>query len=124
VFDNAYNQMQHPGAGIGVNTTPSIACVIPDTIRINIAFTPDLYTYEDLDISSFNPFRAGFMRYHYHRLRRRLLKLRFFGLFQQTLNKVRGIEVHLPDYPPTDLVTESLFGTFQDDSNPGIGMKT
>ena len=33
----------------------------------------------------------------------------------------RGHEVHLPDYIPTDLVDESLFGTYEDDSDPGSG---
>jgi LruC domain-containing protein len=95
VFDNAYKQMQHSGSGTGVNTTPGMPYVTPDTVKIQIVFTPDTYTYGDLDISNFNPF-----------------------LIQ---NKDRSVEVHLPDYPPTDLVNEGLFGTINDDSNPGTG---
>jgi len=95
VFDNAYNQMQHAGSGIGVNTTPLVPYVVPDTINISILFTPDTYSYNDLDISNFNPFLI--------------------------VNKVRSVEVHLPDYPPTSLANESLFGTLQDASNPLTG---
>lgn len=34
---------------------------------------------------------------------------------------VRGQEVHLPDYTPTQLVDPSLFGTGNDDTQPNIG---
>lgn len=95
VFDNAYKQMQHTGTGIGVNTTPSVPYVEPDTLIINIAFPPDTYSYNDLDISNFNPFLI--------------------------VNKDRTVEVHLPDYPPTTLANQALFGTLQDDSNPLTG---
>ena len=95
VFDNAYRQMQHPGQGTGVNTDPNAPYVLPDTLRITIDFPPNTYSYNDLDISSFNPFLIA--------------------------NKNRGIEVHLPDYPPTSLITESLMGTMDDISDPGTG---
>ena len=36
------------------------------------------------------------------------------------MDKNRGIEVHLPNKPPTDLVDASLFGTGADDSDPSI----
>ena len=95
VYDNAYNQMQHPGSGIGVNTDPFAPYVTPDTLQINITFPANTYTLNDLDIANFNPFLI-------------------VGL-------TRGHEVHLPDYIPTDLVDESLFGTYEDDSDPGSG---
>lgn len=95
VFDNANKQMQHPGIGIGVNTDENAPYVTPDTIQINIIFKPNTYTCNNLDISNFNPF-----------------------IF---VNKVRSVEVHLPDYPPTALVDQSLFGTLQDDTNPATG---
>jgi len=95
VFDNAYNQMQHPGIGIGVNTEETAPYVTPDTIQIIIQFTPNTYTYNELDISNFNPF-----------------------IF---VNKDRSVEVHLPDYAPTALADQSLFGTFEDNSDPAIG---
>jgi LruC domain-containing protein len=95
VFDNAYNQMQFPGSGIGVNTTPDAPYVEPDTIRISINFTPETYTYNQLDIGNFNPFII--------------------------VNKDRGTEVHLPDYLPTDLADVSRFGQWEDASNPATG---
>ncbi len=33
----------------------------------------------------------------------------------------RGLEIHLPDHPPTDLADASLFGTADDDSDPAAG---
>lgn len=95
VFDNAFKQMQHPGIGIGVNTERNAPFVTPDTIRIQIAFEPNAVSLTDLDIGNFNPFMI--------------------------VNKNRGIEVHLPEYPPTDLVNPALLGTLDDSSNPSIG---
>lgn len=37
------------------------------------------------------------------------------------VNSERGKEIHLPDYPPTDLADPSLFGTSDDASDPGLG---
>lgn len=94
VYDNAYKQMEHPGFGTGVNTDPSAPYVTPVTIVINITFANNTYTINDLNISNFNPF-----------------------IF---VNKYRAQEVHLPDYPPTDLVNMGLFGTADDDSDPSM----
>ncbi len=91
VFDNAYNEMTHPGAGVGINTTPGAPYVDPVTITISISFPADTYTITDLDISNFNPFLI--------------------------VNQDRGIEIHLPNYAPTSLVDVSYFGTLDDDSN-------
>ncbi len=95
IFDNAFNLLQHPGSGLGVNTSLDASYVEPDTLNVHIVFTPETYTLEELDIPNFNPF---------------LIK-----------NMDRGIEVHLANYIPTDLVTLSYFGTFDDDSNQEIG---
>lgn len=95
VFDNAYGQMAHPGVGIGVNTETNAPYVEPVTLVIEIDFKPNTYSYNDLDISNFNPFLI--------------------------VNKVRGVEVHLPHYPPTDLVDANRFGEWDDDSNPASG---
>ncbi len=95
VFDNVYQEMAHPGGAIGINTEESAPYVTPVTIVVNIVFASDTYTYNDLDISNFNPF-----------------------IF---VNLDRTVEVHLPDYPPTDLANTSLFGTENDDSNPSTG---
>jgi LruC domain-containing protein len=95
VFDNAFTHMPHPGIGIGVNTTPGAPYVQPVTFTINIQFKADTYSYNDLDISNFNPFII--------------------------VNKNRSHEVHLPNYPPTDLADASLFGQWEDASDPGNG---
>lgn len=95
LFDNCYHQMAHPGSGIGVNTDPAAPYVSPKTISIEVLFPPSKYLYNELDISSFNPFLI-------------------VGL-------IRGREVHLPNYAPTELADPSLFGTYQDFSDPGSG---
>jgi len=95
VFDDAYNTLEYPGSGIGVNTTPGVAYVEPDTINILMTYTPNTYTLEDLNMSAFNPFMMA--------------------------NMERGKEIHLPDYPPTSLADESYFGSEADDSNPDQG---
>ncbi len=95
VYDNAYNEMQHPGVGIGVNTEPFAPYVQPATLTITIDFEPNKYTYNQLDIANFNPFII--------------------------VNKDRAVEVHLPNYPPTDLADQSKFGMWDDDSDAGAG---
>jgi LruC domain-containing protein len=74
---------------------PGAPYVDPDTVIINIGLTPDKYTLADLGLTGFNPFLI--------------------------VDKERGKEVHLPDYPPTSLVNTGYFGTGQDDSDPATG---
>jgi LruC domain-containing protein len=38
------------------------------------------------------------------------------------VNQLRGYEVHLPGFTPTDKATTSLFGTADDHSNPATGV--
>ena len=94
VFDNA-NKIMSPSSGFGVNVVPGTPYVNPVTVIINIGFTPGVYTINDLDISNFNPFLI--------------------------VNKDRGKEIHLPNYPPTSLVNTSYFGTDFDNSSPSAG---
>ena len=95
VFDDAYRLMPHPGNGTGVNTEQAAPYVTPVTLQITIDFKPDTYSYFDLDIAHFNPFII--------------------------VNQNRNVEVHLPDYPPTSLVDQSLLGTQDDKSIPSTG---
>lgn len=95
VFDDAFNIMQHPGSGIGVNTDHPAPYVEPVTITLYIDFVDGEVSYSHLDIGNFNPFIV--------------------------ISQTRGMEVHLPDYPPTDLHNPSIFGTYEDDSDPGTG---
>ena len=93
IFDNAKNIIQ--STGFGVNVEQSSPYVEPDTVFVNITFTPDVYEISDLDLESFNPFLI--------------------------IDGIRGKEVHLSDFPPTDLADFDLFGTADDNSEPGSG---
>jgi len=94
VCDNV-NKVMPSISGFGVNVVPGAPYVKPDTIVITMAFTPNKYSIADIGLINFNPFLI--------------------------VNKERGKEVHLPDYPPTSLVNMAYFGTAQDNSAPGTG---
>ena len=95
VYDNAFNILTHPGSGIGVNTSPGSPYVEPETLNIFIEYNQGTYTLAELDIPNFNPFLI--------------------------VDLNRSIEVHLPDYLPTDKADQSLYGTINDDSDPATG---
>ncbi len=94
IFDNIKDVLQS-GSGFGANVIPTDPYLDPDTIRIVMAFKPNTYTIEDLHLDRFNPFLI--------------------------VNKVRGHEIHLPNYPPTTLADAALFGTSDDDSDAASG---
>ena len=91
VYDNIYNRMQRP-AGSFINTERNSTVVENDTINITINFTTPIAL---ADVQAFNPFII--------------------------VNKVRGQEVHLMNYTPTDLADLSLLGTLGDVSNANEG---
>ena len=102
VFDDAYRLMQYVAPAIGVNTEMAAPYVTPDTIVVNMTFYSNgsfapggAVTYNTLDIGNFNPFII--------------------------VNKVRGVEVHLPNHAPTDLADQTLLGTGDDASNATSG---
>ncbi|MCK9203233.1 MAG: LruC domain-containing protein [Bacteroidales bacterium] len=95
VYDDAFGLMPHPGSGIGVNTCLYAPNVTPVTLEIHLDFTGGSYTIEDVNINQFNPFII--------------------------VNKNRSREVHLPDYPPTSLADQGIFGQDDDNSNPATG---
>jgi len=95
VFDDFFDLMPWAGGGGGVNSDPNAPYVTPDTILIHITFSSPLYLMSQINIENFNPFIIT--------------------------NQRRGYEVHLPDYPPTDLADQSVLGTFEDRSNPSTG---
>jgi len=102
VFDDFFRFMVPIGGGVGVNTSAGQPVVPLDTITVSMVFmnngTPGsggTVSLTDLDISEFNPFIVAGM--------------------------IRGVEVHLPDYLPTDLADPQYFGTLDDDSNPATG---
>jgi len=103
VYDDSWRLMVYPGTGIGVNTELAAPYVQPDTIAMQIvfydngAFAPGgAVQYSDLDIGNFNPF-----------------------IF---VNQERGVEVHLPNDPPTDLADKTQLGVGDDASNPATGI--
>jgi LruC domain-containing protein len=91
VFDDAYNALPYPGAGIGINTVEDSPYSKPDTMYVNINFVTPV-TFASLGTPPYNPFMI--------------------------VNRVRGVEVHLPNHAPTSLADMSLLGTGQDDSDP------
>jgi len=94
VYDNV-NKIMPATAGSFVNVVPGKPYITPDTTVINMTFTQNKYTLNDVGLFDFNPFLI--------------------------INKERGKEVHLPDYPPTTLVNMEYFNTGQDDSDPATG---
>jgi LruC domain-containing protein len=95
VWDDVFRLMQWPGTGIGVNTEPGAPYVSPVTVDVYIGFTSQTYTLAQVGIDQYNPFLI--------------------------VNLNRDVEVHLPDFPPTSLADQSVFGTGQDNSNPATG---
>lgn len=94
VWDDAYDVLPQMGPGVGVNTETDKAFVTPDTLSLKIVFTQPI-NMADVGHPPYNPF-----------------------IF---VNQQRGVEVHLPDMAPTDLVDNTLFGTDADDSKPAEG---
>jgi LruC domain-containing protein len=93
LFDDTYNFMAHTG-GIGVNTTPTYPFVEPYVFNLHIVLTEPV-PLSSIGVPPYNPFMV--------------------------VDQQRGHEVHLSDHAPTDLVDNSLFGTFRDDSDPASG---
>ncbi len=77
-----------------VNTHETGATASPVTITVTMTPTAD-YEMNDFSLNTWNPFLI--------------------------IDQTRGYELHLADYPPTDLGSTSYFGTFEDASNPGAG---
>jgi LruC domain-containing protein len=95
VFDNFFKVMDHPGIGLGINTEADKPFVTFDTVNLLIKPTGAIFTMLDFQFEHWNPFII--------------------------VNGERGKEVHLPNHPPTDLADLSIFGTYEDSSNPTTG---
>lgn len=102
VFDDFFRFLVPIGGGTGVNTSAGQTVVPWDTLTVSMVFmnngTPGSggeVSLTDLNISEFNPFIIAGM--------------------------IRGMEVHLPDYLPTDLADPDYFGTQDDDTDPVTG---
>ncbi len=91
VFDDIFNLLPHPGLGLGVNTEEGPPQVAYDTVVITME-PNGVFSQANFSLTTWNPFIM--------------------------VDQTRGHEVHLPDYPPTDLVDNSKFGMWEDDSDP------
>ncbi len=99
VFDNAWKNFSNasgsnPSGFSGINTLIGGRTGIPDTLNVNLTLVQPISS-ATLGLPPYNPFIIA--------------------------NKTRGKEIHLADYPPTDLVDHTLFGTSNDNSNPSAG---
>jgi len=98
VFDDTRRIMPQTTGGVGVNTQLAYDYIEPVTIVVNLVFADNAITYSELNIGSFNP----------------------FIIVNTVINGVpgaRGLEVHLPNYEPSDLFDETYFGQWDDDSS-------
>ncbi len=93
LFDNAFNSIGSSGS-LFVNTKPDIPYVDPDTNQLVVTYGTPIST-DITGTAPYNPFIV--------------------------VDKTRGKEVHLAGEEPTDLVNNTLFGTWADDSNPATG---
>ncbi len=92
-FDGSKQMIHNIDGNPFVNTDMSLPRVSGDTAHIDILFTSPQGTF---DPATINPFLIS--------------------------NKVRGTEVHLPGFAPTNLVNTKLFGTGDDASIPSRGI--
>ena len=92
-FDNVFNVMPNPGTKF-INTVKGQATVQPETLNLEVNFNTPV-AIGDLGLPPYNPFI--------------IIKMN------------RGREVHLANHMPTDLADASVFGTVDDDSDPGSG---
>lgn len=95
VFDNAKSILPSAG-GFGVNVDPSAPYVEPDTLNLQITFSNLSFSIEDLEINEFNPFLI--------------------------IDRIRGKEIHLVNFEPTNLADEAYFGTMNDNTIPAEGI--
>jgi LruC domain-containing protein len=102
-FDNAFDLLPYAGGGVtGVNTTVGAPAQKIRTETVVINFLQDGKSangtpvmVKEIRMDQFNPFMI--------------------------VNQKRGVEIHLPDMPPTALADRSLFGTKEDASSEGSG---
>jgi len=102
VFDDARRVMPQTTGGIGVNTQLEYDYIEPVTLTLEIVFAAGAVTYSELNIGTFNPFLV-------------------VNTVINDVPGVRGLEIHLPNYEPSDLFDETLLGQFEDASDPAQG---
>ncbi len=102
VFDDARRIMPQLYGGIGVNTQLEYGFVDPVSITVEMTFANNAITYSQLNIGTFNPFII-------------------VNTFINGAQGLRGHEVHLPNYEPSDLFDATLLGQWEDDSSVAAG---
>ena len=104
VFDDAYRIMPPTGGGTGANTQTSYGYTEPVTVVVEIDFDNinNPITFSELNIGTFNPFMI-------------------VGTTVDGAPGVRGKEIHLPNYEPSDLFDNNYFQSVSDDSSPKEG---
>ncbi len=98
-YEDAFGVLPHPGSGTGVNTSPGALYVEPKQVDI-------LISLKEKGNAIGNPIK--FTEWPQS-------NINFFIVVKSNVG--RGIEVHLPDYHPTDLADRNLFGQKDDGSN-------
>ena len=88
-FDNAFYVLK-PNGGSFVNTVVGDPYTAPDTMKISITMNSP-QTIANVGYPPYNPYLI--------------------------VDKDRSMEVHLPGYVPTDLADQSVFGTYDDNTN-------
>lgn len=102
VFDDVRRIMPQTTGGIGVNTQLEYDYIDPVTIVLEITFADDAITFNDLNIGTFNPFLI-------------------VNTIENGVPGERGLEIHLPNYLPSDLFDDSYLGQFEDNSSVADG---
>jgi len=93
LFDNAFSMIGSSGSQF-INTKEDVPYVDPDTNTLHVVYQSPVST-DVTGSAPYNPFLV--------------------------VNKNRGKEVHLAGQKPTDLMDQSIFGTWSDDTDPAIG---
>ena len=106
VYDDIHKVLRNPGVGSFVNTEMSAPKVAYDTCNVVITFIDNGVAPSGGTVSISNLPHLAFNPY---------LILGDSG----TSNQIRSKELHLPDRIPSSKMDYSLFGTKQDNSNPG-----
>jgi LruC domain-containing protein len=102
VFDDVYRIMPATEGGTGANTQLASTYIRPVTVVVDIVLAANAITYSELNIGAFNP----------------------FIIVATTVNRapgLRGKEIHLPNYEPSDLFDTNYLGQYNDDSSPAEG---
>lgn len=95
VFDDFFNVMEHPGMGLGINTELNSSFVEFEPMTLEITPEGAAFQLSDFSFETWNPFII--------------------------VNHERGKEIHLADHRPTDLADLSIFGSYEDASDPATG---